>query len=273
MIYCVWYPSGGFGHFVNAILSLHGNNFARPSKALTFSDTGDSHNLDLVVPKYLHNRWPGNFDFSKSTNYSVLIDNGINDESTKFKSVFPESTVIKICYTNASWPIIARTLIEKAMSSNIETALTTDAWGGNKDWMRREKYFLYLRDHELRTAWRNSDVGGYSIFIDQMYQYQTMFDAVNTIASTESFENIWTQWRNANDVYISPVEIAQTIINYVKNKTSFDLGHIKDVWTQSVVYYFIQLEFGIEVPHNDYSNWFTNVADINKMLSNHGVST
>ena len=32
MIYCVQYPSGGFGHFINAILTLHGVEFVRPKK-------------------------------------------------------------------------------------------------------------------------------------------------------------------------------------------------------------------------------------------------
>ena len=47
MIYCVWYPSGGFGHYIGATLSLYGKNFARPKKDLTFNANGDSHN---VVP-------------------------------------------------------------------------------------------------------------------------------------------------------------------------------------------------------------------------------
>ena len=80
-IYCVWYPSGSFGHFVNAILTLHGDNFVRPKKSLEFSSTGDSHSLDLIVPKYLHEFWPGGIEFVNNQNYCVLIDNGIDNES------------------------------------------------------------------------------------------------------------------------------------------------------------------------------------------------
>ena len=78
MIYCIWYPSGGFGHFVNAILTLHGKNFVRPNKKLmNFSPDGNSHTLDLVVPKYHYNSWPGGIEFLNDKNYCVLIDNGI----------------------------------------------------------------------------------------------------------------------------------------------------------------------------------------------------
>ena len=58
----------------------------------------------------------------------------------------------------------------------------------------------------------------------------------------------------------------------VKNKKSAELTTITDIWTQSVVYYYIWLEFGVEVPHNDYSDWFTNTDDIVKMLNKLGVT-
>ena len=102
MIYCVWYPCGGFGHFINAVLTLHGKNFVRPSNSLKFSDTGDSHSLDLVTPKYQCNYWSGDIEFLPDKDYCVLIDNGINDENDNFKSVFPLATIIKICYSTDS---------------------------------------------------------------------------------------------------------------------------------------------------------------------------
>jgi len=49
MIYCVWYPSGGFGHFINGILTLHGKGFKRPTNKIEFSTTGDSHKFIMPV--------------------------------------------------------------------------------------------------------------------------------------------------------------------------------------------------------------------------------
>lgn len=271
MIYCVWYPSGGFGHFVNAVLSLHGKNFVRPKKSLEFSNNGDSHLLDLVAPKYLHECWPGGIEFDDSKNYSVLIDNGINNESVKFKSVLPSAEIIKICYSDCSWPIIARTSIEKAMNSNLNKELPTDAWDTNEPWAQREKYFLYLRDHEQRHKWKDDTWGQYAIDLEHICDYKKLFNELNKIVSVKNFKELWTQWRSANDTYISPVEISQQIIEQVKNKQSQDLSHISDLWTQAVLYYFIHLKFDIEVPHNDYSNWFTSTDEIIKMLEDHGV--
>ena len=265
MIYCVWYPSGGFGHFVNAVLTLYGDNFVRPKKSLEFSSNGDSHNLDLVVPKYLHECWPGGIEFLDNKNYCVLVDNGINNESEHFKSTFPNSTVIKICYTDHSWPVVARTMINKAMKSSIEEQLSIDEWQTNEPWARREKYFLFLRDHKLRHAWRPSD--DYTLYIDNLYSGEEFFKTLNSIVATEYCSDLWQEWRDANAEYIDPVEIAKRIISDVNMKVRSDLTYITDVWTQAVVYYYIWVEFGVEVPHNDFANFFTNTDQIMELVA------
>lgn len=267
MIYCVWYPSGGFGHFINAVLTLHGDNFVRPmTKSLKFSANGNSHNLDLVVPKYNKDGWPGDFEFLDSKNYSVLIDNGINNESDKFRSTFPGATVIKICYSDHSWPVIARTFIEKAMKSSLEEQLTTDQWGLDEPWSRREKYFLFLRDHSLRSAWRSQN--NKAIFLDELYDdYDLFFYKLNSIVSIEPCINLWREWRDANAKYFNPINTARIVTNMVIAKKSLDLTHITDIWTQAVIYYYIWLKFNIEVPHYDFSNFFTNTDQLIELVA------
>lgn len=270
MIYCVWYPSGGFGHFINAILTLHGDNFVRPKKNLEFSANGNSHSLDLIVPKYYHESWPGGIEFLNNKNYCVLIDNGIDNESTRFKNTFPNSTVIKICYYKYSWPVVARTMIEKAMRSSLDTELSLDAWDTDEPWAKREKYFLYLRDHPLRNAWQATDDN--SLDVAKIYEdYISCHMYLNAIVPVEGFYDLWKEWRKANATYIEPVITAKNVLCWVLTNHSVDLTHINDAWTQAVVYYYIWLEYDFEVPHNDYSNWFTNTSDIVKMLKYHGV--
>lgn len=271
MIYCVWYPSGGFGHFINAVLTLRGKNFVRPTGSLEFSATGDSHSLDLVVPKYLHECWPGGIEFLNNKNYSVLIDNGINNKSTVFKSTFPNSTVVKICYSNYSWPVVARTMIEKAMCSSIEKELPVNQWNTEEPWAKREKYFLYLRDHELRYAWRPEDglaISNNALDVGELCKdYQHCHAMINAVAETEDFYDLWKEWRLTNAKYIDPVETAHEVLSWVITKKSHDLTHITDVWTQAVIYYYIWLRFNIEVPHNEFANFFSNTDQIKKLVS------
>jgi len=265
MIYCVWYPSGGFGHFINAILSLHGENFVRPKKQLTFSNNGNSHDLDLVVPKYLHGAWTGTFEFEDNKNYSVLIDSGINDEGEQFKHIFPNSTIIKICYTDYTWPIVAQTMIEKAMESSLERELPIDIWNTQDLWAKREKYFLYLRDHPLRSAWKHT--ADPSLNVDDLLIYKYLFNMLNLIVKVEPFDQIWSEWYLRNVKHIEPIKIAQEIITSVQNKQLCDLTHITDIWTQSVIYYYIWINFGIEVPHNDFADFFSNTIQIIKLIA------
>ena len=265
MIYCVWYPSGGFGHFVNAVLTLHGDNFVRPIKSLTFSKNGDSHNLDLIAPKYSHEHWPGGIEFRDDKNYCVLIDNGINNESTKFKSVFPNATVVKICYSDQHWPLIARTMIEKAMKSSIEDQLPLTHWHSNEPWAVREKYFLFLRDHALRSAWKSASEQ--AINVEDMLDYDTFFQSLNLVTPVAPFEPLWNQWREANARYIDPIQTAQFVVDQVRANQAYDIAHINDTWTQAVIYYYIWLAFGIEVPHNDFASFFANTAQISELIS------
>jgi hypothetical protein len=260
MIYCVWYPSGGFGHFINAVLTLHGKNFVRPNNFLEFSKNGNSHNLDLVVPKYLHNQWSNNINFIDDKNYCVLIDNGINDESENFKSKFPNSTIIKVCYSDYSWPVVAKTMIVKAMNSSIEDQLPVNSWASTESWVYREKYFLFLQNHALRQAWKSTDNN--ALYIDHLFDYYCFFDKLNSFAEVESFTSMWVDWRNANIEYIAPIEIAKDIINSVKLKKRCKLDHITDIWIQAVVYYYIWVTFKKEVPHNDFANFFVNTDQI-----------
>lgn len=275
MIYCVWYPSGGFGTFVNAVLSLYGKGFARPRQhAINFSNTGDSHSLDRVAPTYRLDQNYYNFEFNPAINYSVLIDNGITSESMRFKKFFHQPTIIKLCYSDTTWPIVARTVIEKAMKVPLESELPLgDCWPEISDWAKREKFTLYLKDHEHRWRWRNVfDETAIRLTIDNFLSYDNMRSSIESLGiELEDFSQTWHNWRIANKKYIDPIEFAQSIIHDVKFHNERNLAHVTDLWTQSVINYFIALNFDFDVTYADSHNWFTNTLDIVKMLNSNGV--
>jgi hypothetical protein len=272
-IICIWYPAGGFGHFINALLQLHGTRFACPDHRLEFSDDGSSHSFPLTVPKYHHN--PTHYsvpDLDRSLWHTVLIDNGINDESTIYRQFFPGSQTIKLCYTDRSWPIVSRTMIEKAMQLDFadEVFLDPACWDQEEPWAIREKYFLFLRDHPLRTKWRSDDTC-VNLLIDDLLYYPVTLEKLSSFGVQDSpaFHRDWHRWAQANSAYIDPVITAAWIMQHVRD--GVDLPQV-DLWTQAVVNYYIWLEFSVEVPANDYSNWFTNTKQIVRMLDELGVT-
>jgi hypothetical protein len=267
MIYCVWYPSGGFGHFINAVLTLHGENFVRPvDKELKFSTTGDSHSMSLVAPKYFKDPTKYDFDFDSTRNYSVLIDNGINNEGKAFLNVFPDSTTIKLCYSDRAWPVIAKTMIIKAMKSTLIDELEFFEWGTTESWAQREKMFLFLRDHQLRNHWK-ADKNCTNIFIDELIEYSSTKSKLETSGIIlQSFNDLWELYWQNNSKYFNPIILSQQVISDIKNKQKKSLLHITDIWTQAVIYYYIWLEFGIEVPHNDYKDFFRDTDQIRQEI-------
>ena len=96
--------------------------------------------------------------------------------------------------------------------------------------------------------------------------YEVFVNILNSITKIEWCEDLWNEWRIANAKYTDPVVNARKIIDYVSVGWSYDLSDTTDIWTQSVVYYYIWLRFGIEVPHNDFANFFSNTEEIIKLI-------
>ena len=263
MIFYVWYPSGGFGHYINAVITQYGHGFTRPNKTPVFSDNGDSHDMELVATKYFHDPEFYEFEFDPALNYCVLIDNGITNEGTKFKKFFQDNNIIKVCYSDFTWPVVANTMIVKAAKSTLqsELAVDTDQWYSAEPWVQREKYFLFLRDHPLRKAWKPESKYD-TIMVDDLLNYNKFYNSLPL--NLNNFESLHQNWWEANKQYFLPILTAQKIL-----KGQFE--PVDDIWTQAVVYYQIWCQYGIEVPHNDYSNWFKNYNDIVIMLDKHGI--
>jgi hypothetical protein len=267
MIYCIWYPSGGFGHFVNSILSLYGDNFERPdNKNIEFSKTGDSHSLKLVAPKYFSDTPYPEFTFDSTKNYSVLIDNGINNTDKLFLKTFADSKVIKLHYDDLSWPVVANTLIVKASKSSIEKELPLDStWPCQEPWAIREKYSLYLKEHYLRNAWGPDD-NHYNLNVQTLLCYQQLKYFFNSFITVSDFKSLHDQWLQHNYKYFYPVIQSVKIVNAIKNLEHFDVSYINDIWDQAVVNYFLNLEFNVEIPVNNYPDWFQNTNQIANIL-------
>lgn len=266
MIYCVWYPGGGFGHFVNAVLSLYGKNFKRPAvKNYKFSSAGDSHQLPLVLDKYKHDPDTYKYSIEPKFNYSVLIDNGNANEGDKFRKVFLNSKVIKICYSDFSWPVIAKTMIIKTSNVKFEDVVNIGHdWSTNEHWALREKYFLYLRDHPYRYMWKpNND---YVLNVEDLFNYSQLQSKISSFGiKTQNFKNLWEQWFLANRQYIDPVIDSSQILANVEKEIDLDLN-ITDLWTQSNIYFSIWNRYKFEVPHNDLTNFFSSTGEIINLL-------
>jgi hypothetical protein len=84
--------------------------------------------------------------------------------------------------------------------------------------------------------------------------------------NVENFELQWQAWYQSNAEYIEPVILCQQIMHDLVWGQTEDLSGMTDIWTQAVLYYYIWLEYGIEVPHNDFADFFSNTDQIKKLV-------
>ena len=112
------------------------------------------------------------------------------------------------------------------------------------------------------------EISDNEIDVAELYQdYDDCHTLLNATVEIEDFYPLWKEWRLANAKYIDPVITANAVLSCVLTKESEDLTHITDIWTQGVIYYYIWLKFNIEVPHNDFADFFTNTDQIKELVT------
>jgi hypothetical protein len=79
----------------------------------------------------------------------------------------------------------------------------------------------------------------------------------------KSFASDWNKWYIGNyDDYILPTVIATNVLECVKTNTIMDLTQITDIWTQSVILFYLWLEYRVEIPYNDYKEFFKDSQEL-----------
>lgn len=282
-IVSVQYPSGGFGHFMHVILSTHCKKFNGKKINYKFGPGGDSHNYPVGLPKYhklstfnktTYQQCLNNITSEYST---VLIDSGIDNDSNEFQQIIIPNISIRVCYNDWTWPLLARMFYTRCMSAVNGTEQNINQWifplsteweCHDAAWAKREKFFLYLRDHEFRYSWRENH-STLNIPIDYILDYSLLKTSLEQFFVLDDFDILYQHWYQTNYKHFKFFLDAKFVWDNLHNRV--DLSHITDLFTQSLVYYYIWLKYNIETPHNDYHEWFTNTKDIIEMLNNQGV--
>jgi hypothetical protein len=280
----IQYPSGGFGHFIHVILSKYGCGFSGQQIKYNFGVGGDSHAYPVLLPKY----FTTNYDINAYTQYlnnidsefvTVLIDSGIENDSNEFRKFIKSYWSIRICYDDWSWPLLAKMFYTRCMSAVNAQPQHLSQWISpsenqwpdiDADWAKREKFFLYLRDHTFRNNWRADSDSDLNLPITHLLDYNLLHNSLNSLIEVDDFDEFYRQWYDANQEHFDFYLKANEIISQLDN--NMDISDVSDLYTQAVVYYYIWLKFKFEIPHNDYAKWFTNTKEIVTMLKDHGVN-
>jgi len=282
----IQYPSGGFGHFIHVILSAYCKKFNGQIIDYEFGIGGDSHSYPESLPTYFgttefdvvqYQQLKQQLDQDKNEFATILIDSGINNDSDEFRTVIHPDMSIRVVYDDWSWPLLSKLFYTRCMAAVTHSEQTIGEWimpDDNKwddptqNWAVREKFFLYLRDHAYRYSWR-SNHSTLNIPIDHVLNYQSLSKLLGQQFEINNFEPFYSSWYQTNLKHFEFFLKAQYVWKNLCN--NIDINDIDDLFTQAVIYYYIWVEFGFEVPHNTYAAWFTNTKEIVTMLQHHGV--
>jgi hypothetical protein len=161
---------------------------------------------------------------------------------------------------------VAKTSIIKASKSSLRQELPVDEqWPCQELWAIREKYYLYLKEHSLRSAWKD-DANCFNLDVLKLWSYQELKTVLSNIVDLTDFESMHQAWAVANNNYFFPIIESIKLIESIKTQANVSLGHITDIWDQAVINYVLNVKFGIDIPVNDYTDWFQSTDQIFKLL-------
>lgn len=276
----VHYPSGGFGHFLNGLLTTCTDGiFFRPSNNVTFSSSGDSHALELSVAKWMG--YAEDFEFVVSDwatesdlCHILLVDSFIeNDDPTILRQRFPGNQVIRLCIDYRAVPIVHQTCEFKAMGKTPE-----DDYSALPDWEHREMITLryhyadqhddfYLRKfspiNDEKTL--NLPISWIAYNFDQLIEHLQKF--LNVTFDGNRVAELYQTFLKANEKYFTGPVWAERILHSLRSGTNIDLSECTSLFDQGYVNYRIEREFNLsEIPPYTYKDWFTDTNSIRRML-------
>ena len=278
----IQYPPGGFGFYIARLINSFVTNVVRTADQFEFDKVGSSHLLPLVAGdiEYQRNRdlydpdpqyWPAIQD-----GQFVVIPHcpGMADDSLhRVLDTFPNAAILRVVYHDSAWPLVFQNCIIKAKLGSLaqDVAFASTTYGSSDAWAVRENYTLVLQGHDFRNIWKpidhhrvhNLDV--YQLLTDPVCALTTIAKVVvGEVYGLETLPQRHQQFLTLNQNTTDHLEIYRTATTLPR---ACDLGHIQDLYQQAVFNFYVQSTYDIEIPVNDYSDWFINTDQVLSLLS------
>jgi hypothetical protein len=269
------YPSGGFGNFLYHTLTEFSSNTYKPDNTnFDFDVAGRSHATAKYTPIYWND--PPEFDpMLPMTDKECLIlcDNGIgNDSYDKLLQAMPGSVIVRTCIDEDVRPVIYKTCIYKALTSDTLTETighVVDYWQDNKVYSIRENFTLFYYNWPFK--WepdpRCINVSLKQLIIDPVNTIVEIIHAINgSTVEMDRLQELCIQWTNNNQKYFKVYHDWNRINNALDSRQTIDLSDITDLHDQGYINYCLEKKFNYTIPVYDYRNWFSNSSEIPRTL-------
>ena len=268
------YPSGGFGNFIfHALTEFSDSTYKPNNQSFKFSNNGNSHSTKKYTNKwfrdpdsYIHN------EIITDKKILILCDNGIfNDSYINIRKHFKKSTIIRICLTNHTRPVIYKTCTSKAQNSDPITESKTQInlnWSdSDEDYAVRENFTLLY--HNWPFGWHEvQDENIINLNLESLIS-----DPVNTmrklIVSTggnviniDKLIQLCADWTAANSKYFKIYYDWLKINSALDSIKNVEIRDITDLHDQGYINYCIERKYNVIIPVYDYKEWFADTSEI-----------
>ena len=268
MLVCVDYPSGGFGHFIAALLSRSFDSVFDRGGEFLLDSKGTSHQYPLHYSKWRH-RDPSfelqpKFDFGDKHSV-LLVDSGFDNSSDVIFSKIEAPFIIRLCIDDRAKSIVHQTCKIKAENSLFNL-------NGN-DWEERELFTLTYHhidnnhDYYLNTFSPGSDFFEINIS-DLFFNFESVKHRLAEVFGQPN-----------NNIDLMHQQMVQSNIDFIKAEklvNSFEQSkpinwNEYSIHEQGFFNYWIEKTHNIEIPVFDYKDWFSSYEDVHELLTKYNT--
>jgi hypothetical protein len=276
----IHYPSGGFGHFMNVLLSVCSRSFYVANRAVEFSPSGDSHAFELSAKKWTHDQTdyvfsPADWATGQDLRHIVLVDLGINNDCHRtVRKQFPKNQLVRMCIDPAARSIINQTCLFKAQKQTEFNFVHQHAWQQREEISKQYHYCDANSEYYLNKFQPIAD-DCYTLNLPiswLFFSFELLLTNLETflgiIVNRTSATVLHQQFLKNNQCYAQANIWAQTVLDSLESEQHVSLADCTNIHDQGFVNYTIEKQFSLEeIPPYDYQDWFTNTQQIAQAIN------
>ena len=255
------YPSGGFGNYINVLVSMCFNAIDTPEKDFKFSADGNSHDF----PKSTWYHYEDNIKLFRDD--ILLVDSGIDkDYIEPITERFPNSPIIRMCIDEQSKSIVTQTCRYKAEGKQF---IFDGEW-----WEKREQYTLmyhygkenndyYINNFKPLDGCTNINISDLFVNFDKVLgQLSTV---VGSYDKDKAYE-LHNGFLESNNRYHKAEELVNIVQDALETKNHVKLDDYS-LHDQGYLLFWLERKYNIkEIPPYDYREWFKHTKEIETCL-------
>ena len=257
----IHYPSGGFGNYINVLISMCFDAIDTPEKDFKFSVDGNSHDF----PKSTWCHYEDNIRLFRDD--ILLVDSGIErDYIEPIIEKFPNSPIIRMCIDEKSKSIVTQTCRYKAERSQF---VIDGEW-----WEQREQYTLmyhygkenndyYINNFKPLDGCTNINISDLFVNFDKVLEQ--LSTVVGSYDKDKAYE-IHNGFLESNNRYYKAEELVNIVQDALETKNHVELDDYS-LHDQGYLLFWLERKYNIkEIPPYDYREWFKNTKEIETCL-------